>query len=205
MADAGAHTLTASRELIWNSSNNLKVTAMGCGYGLIPTMLTIPLMEKWQGARETGWLWHLICSAMLIPPQSHGLLNYSLVLLLCFIIPAPETHIHTHIHTHFIFHSHTDEWCKRRKKRNQGKSMMIVFFSTPKDDIFYNISFNFFKYLMKQLNQWGCLKAAVYSNTFLVMSVCNRASVITQLASQAAQWQPKRRWDQPASHQTGSG
>ncbi len=92
------HTLTALRELILNSSTDLKVMAMGCGYGLIPTMLTIPLMEKWQ--RETGWLWLLICSAILISLQSHGLLNYSLVLLLCFIFPVPQTH------THFIFHSH---------------------------------------------------------------------------------------------------
>lgn len=39
---------------ILNSSTDLKVMAMGCGYGLIPIMLTIPLMEKWLRKRETG-------------------------------------------------------------------------------------------------------------------------------------------------------
>lgn len=63
---------STQRELILNCSSDLKVMAMGCGYGLIPTILTIPLMEKWHRERETGWLWHLICSATLIPPQSHG-------------------------------------------------------------------------------------------------------------------------------------
>lgn len=41
--------------------------------------------------------------------------------------------------------------------------------------------------LMKQLNLYKYLKAAVYSNAFLVMSVCNQALVITRLTSQAAQ------------------
>lgn len=98
----GALPLTACRELILNSSTDPIVLAMGCGYGLIATRLTIPLMEKWQRERERRgdcdiWI------VLLIPPQSHGLLNYSLMLLLCLIIPVPQicTHISFFILTHW--------------------------------------------------------------------------------------------------------
>lgn len=92
-SDAGAHALKTLRELILNSSTDHKVITMGCGYGLMPIMLTTPLLEKWQreGDRVTVTF---DFSAALIPLQSHGLLNYSLVLFLSFIMVPPQTHTH---------------------------------------------------------------------------------------------------------------
>lgn len=68
-----APTLTALRELILNSTADLKVMAMGCGSGLMPAILTL-LLKKRQ--RVGDWV-TVTFAAMLISLQSHGLPNYS--------------------------------------------------------------------------------------------------------------------------------
>lgn len=103
-SDAGAHTLTVLRQLILNSSTDLKVMAMGCGCGLIPLTLTIPLMGKVAEREGDGVTvtFDLFCHAdtpaiswfAKLQPCALALLHY----------PRPTD---THTHTHFIFHSHT--------------------------------------------------------------------------------------------------
>lgn len=200
----GILPLTASSELILNSSTNPIVMAVGCEYGLIPTRLTSPVMEKWgDGVTVTFDLFCLADTPTIswltkLQPYALALLHY----------PRP-TNTHTHI-SFFILTLTSDareRWRKGTVKR--WKIYGNCLFLKKKTKHLKGTSF------MSCLI-WGCLyvwwnnnisesmlKASVYSATFLIVSVCNQAfgNYIAHQPScpMAAQMPPR-----PASHQCGS-
>lgn len=58
-----APTLTALRELILNSTADLKVMAMGCGSGLMPAILTLLLKKRQRVGDWVTVTFGLICHA----------------------------------------------------------------------------------------------------------------------------------------------
>lgn len=132
----------------------------------------------WKSRRDTGRLWHLICSASPIPSQSHGLPNCSLVLFFSFVTPVPQL---THTHMLNVSFPHILTQSKRKKKKGHYGCIILTLFS----------HLNMLSFMTCPVWMWGCssvwrmyvsenlLKAAVYCNAFMVMSVCYQALVIT--------------------------
>lgn len=103
-------------------------------------------------------------------------------LLVCFIIPVPQTHRGIL----FFPFSPPDEWCKSFEAKKEilmwisGKLMVTVFFPTPTKGIFYNVSCLIWDCFNVQRNNSVGINIQCYwvLHAFLVMSVCNQSLVI---------------------------